>query len=82
DATQKKKAAEAMKITAEDLLQMGLADRIIAEPLGGAHRNHKETASILKSVIKEELHDLSATPVKELLEHRATKTESMGVWED
>ncbi|MEA3288109.1 MAG: acetyl-CoA carboxylase carboxyltransferase subunit alpha [Candidatus Marinimicrobia bacterium] len=82
DATQKKKAAEAMKITAEDLLQMGLADRIIAEPLGGAHRNHKETASILKSVIKEELHDLSATTVKELLEHRATKTESMGVWED
>ncbi len=81
DADQKKKAAEAMRVTAEDLLEMGLADRIIAEPLGGAHRNYKETALTLKRVILEELKELIIIPVADRLEQRITKIENMGVWE-
>ncbi len=81
DATQKKKAAEAMRVTATDLLEMGIADRIISEPLGGAHRNYKETAQTVKSVIIEELAELTKTPVEDMLAKRMTKIESVGVWD-
>ncbi len=81
DAAQKKKAAEAMRVTAADLLEMGIADRIISEPLGGAHRNYKETAQTVKSVILEELTNISKIPVAEMLENRVNKINSIGVWE-
>ncbi|NQT62771.1 MAG: acetyl-CoA carboxylase carboxyltransferase subunit alpha [Candidatus Marinimicrobia bacterium] len=81
DATQKKKAAEAMRVTAEDLLEMGIADRIIEEPLGGAHRDYKGTAKILKEVILEELDAIIGIPVDEMIEKRIHKIENMGAWE-
>ena len=81
DATQKKKAAEAMRVTAKDLLEMGIADRIIDEPLGGAHRDYKGTAKILKEVILEELDAISGTSVEEMIEKRIHKIENMGAWE-
>ena len=81
DATQKKKAAEAMRVTAKDLLEMGIADRIIDEPLGGAHRDYKGTAKILKEVILEELDAISGTSVEEMSEKRIHKIENMGAWE-
>jgi len=81
DATQKKKAAEAMRVTAADLLEMGIADRIIDEPLGGAHRDYKGTAKILKAVILEEIASISEFSVDEMIEKRIGKIENMGVWE-
>ena len=81
DATQKKKAAEAMRVTAEDLLEMGIADRIIEEPLGGAHRDYKGTAKILKEVILEELGAITEFSVEEMIEKRIHKIENMGAWE-
>lgn len=81
DATQKKKAAEAMRVTAADLLEMGIADRIVKEPLGGAHRDYKGTASILKDVILEEIKTISAMSLSEMIETRIGKLEKMGAWE-
>jgi acetyl-CoA carboxylase carboxyl transferase subunit alpha len=81
DATQKKKAAEAMRVTAADLLSMGIADRIIEEPLGGAHRDYKATAKILKDVILEELGAFDSVSVEEMIKTRITKIEKMGAWE-
>ena len=81
DATQKKKAAEAMRVTATDLLEMGIADRIIKEPLGGAHRDYKGTAKILKDVILEELNIISEISVDEMIKKRINKIENMGAWE-
>ncbi|NQV49429.1 MAG: acetyl-CoA carboxylase carboxyltransferase subunit alpha [Candidatus Marinimicrobia bacterium] len=82
DATQKIKAAEAMRVTAADLLEMGIADRIIEEPLGGAHRDFKGTSQILKSVILEELSAFSDMPVAEMIESRIKKLENIGAWTD
>ena len=82
DATQKKKAAEAMRVTAADLLEMGIADRIINEPLGGAHRDYKGTAQIIKDVILEELAALKDVSVPDMIENRIKKLENIGVWED
>jgi acetyl-CoA carboxylase carboxyl transferase subunit alpha len=81
DSSQKKKAAEAMRVTAGDLLEMKLADRIIDEPLGGAHRDYKGTAKILKSVIIEELAEMNKITVDEMLKKRIEKLDSMGAWE-
>ncbi|MFH1093322.1 MAG: acetyl-CoA carboxylase carboxyltransferase subunit alpha [Candidatus Omnitrophota bacterium] len=75
-------AAEALKITADDLLKLGIIDEIIPEPLGGAHRDHKITASALKAVLKKNLNVLSKIPVKELLEQRYDKFRKIGKWEE
>jgi len=58
DTTKAKDAANSMKVSSDDLLEMGIADKIINEPLGGAHNNYKEMASILKNVILEETNKL------------------------
>lgn len=81
DASKKEKAAEAMRVTAGDLLEMNLADRIIDEPLGGAHRNYKGTAQIIKDVILEEIEALAKLSVEDLLEQRVKKLDEMGAWE-
>ena len=81
DATQKKKAAEAMRVTAQDLLEMGIADRILKEPLGGAHRDFKETAQTIRDVILEEIQKLTELPLAEMLENRVNKIENMGAWD-
>lgn len=81
DSSQKKKAAEAMRVTAGDLLEMKIADRIIDEPLGGAHRDYKGTAKILKDVILEELAEICQTPVAEMIEKRVAKLDSIGALE-
>jgi len=81
DSTQKQKAAEAMKVTAADLLEMGIADRIIAEPMGGAHRDYKATADTLKAIIIEELAAFKDIPADELIQKRIEKIDNIGVWE-
>jgi acetyl-CoA carboxylase carboxyl transferase subunit alpha len=66
-------AAEAMKITAQDLLSLGVADRIVDEPLGGAHRDPQGAIGKLKAAILEELAGCSALGGDELLKQRRAK---------
>jgi acetyl-CoA carboxylase carboxyl transferase subunit alpha len=78
----KEQAAEALKLTANDLLKIGIIDRIIDEPSGGAHRNHQEAASILKTALLEEIELVSKIKKDKLLDNRIKKFEKMGFWKD
>ena len=71
-------AAQAMKMTADDLKALRIIDRIVAEPIGGAHRDHAAAAAALAKAIDEELAALSAFSSKELLQQRRAKFLSMG----
>lgn len=82
DASKAELAADAMKVTAQDLYEMGICDRIIKEPLGGAHRDNDKMVEILKKVIIEELNRLLTLNTSELLDHRLKKYEKIGVWEE
>ena len=82
DAKMMPQAATALKLTAEDLLENGIVDEIIPEPLGGAHRDHAKTAAILKSHITKYLEQLTPLPVEKLLENRYRKFRKMGVFEE
>jgi len=59
-------AAEAMKMTAQDLLELGVIDRIVAEPVGGAHRDPEAASAFLAAAIGEELDALAGKPADEL----------------
>jgi len=78
----KEQAAEALKLTAPDLLEQGVIDRIVPEPLGGAHRNHEQAAAILKSILFEELEQLKDIKPDKLIERRIEKFSRMGSWEE
>jgi acetyl-CoA carboxylase carboxyl transferase subunit alpha len=71
-------AAQAMKMTADDLKSLHIIDRIVKEPVGGAHRDHALAAAALASAIDAELAALSAFSTKELLQQRRAKFLSMG----
>lgn len=77
----KEQAAEALKLTAEDMLSFGIIDGIIKEPLGGAHSAPEEMAVILKAKIKESLAELQKLTVDELVDARINKYSSMGVYD-
>jgi acetyl-CoA carboxylase carboxyl transferase subunit alpha len=74
----KEQAAEALKLTAPDLLKQKIIDRIIPEPLGGAHKDPQEAAKMLKAVLKEELSQLIKIKPEKLVENRLEKFGSMG----
>ena len=76
----KETAAEALKLTAPDLLEQGIIDRIIKEPLGGAHKNHKEATDTLKAALIEELDELIKIKPEKLVDNRIEKFGKMGVF--
>lgn len=76
----KEQAAEALKLTAPDLLEQGIIDRIIPEPLGGAHKDHKQMADTLKSALIEELDALVKIKPEKLVTARIEKFGKMGVF--
>ena len=78
--TFKERAAEALKMTSKDLLQLGVVDDVIREPLGGAHRDHHLMASRLKIYLRSCLRELVGQPVEQLLERRYEKFRRMGVF--
>jgi len=80
DAALASNAADAMKVTPKDLLEMGICDRIIAEPLGGAHRKPDKMVESLKSVILEELNKLLQTDPDAFLDQRISRYDAMGVF--
>ncbi len=78
----KEQAAEALKLTAPDLLKLGIIDRIVEEPFGGAHRNHDEAAAILKKALLEELDTMVKVKRDKLLDNRIKKFQDMGFWKE
>jgi acetyl-CoA carboxylase carboxyl transferase subunit alpha len=78
DAERKADAAEALRITAPELLRLGIVDKIVPEPLGGAHRDRVGAAKLLKKTILSEVADLRAQPLEKLLERRYKKLRALG----
>ncbi len=78
DAARFADAAEALKITSKDLLELGIIDEEISEPLGGAHSDHSITASNMKSSILNALEELSKKSSEKLREERYNKFRQMG----
>jgi len=76
------KAAHALRFTANDLLGFGIVDEIIPEPLGGAHRDHRRMATMIKASLNAALKQLSAMPTEQLLERRYEKFRRIGVFEE
>lgn len=75
----KERAAEALKLTADDMSKNGLIDGIIKEPLGGAHHNPEEIAEAVKLQILTDLNTLKQKPANQLVNERIAKFSNMGV---
>ncbi len=80
DTAKSEVAAEMMKITAPDLKKTGVIDRIVPEPTGGAHRDHKAAADSLKAALVEALTPLLSMPLQKLLDRRYKKFRDMGAF--
>jgi acetyl-CoA carboxylase carboxyl transferase subunit alpha len=78
DGTKAPEAANALKITAESLKELGIIDEIIPEPEGGAHRNRKETIQAVKHAILKDLKRLNKTSPRKLVDRRYAKFAAMG----
>jgi acetyl-CoA carboxylase carboxyl transferase subunit alpha len=78
DGAKAPEAAEALKLTAQDLLKTGIIDEVVLEPLGGAHRDPQETAENIKESINKNLKSLKALDKDELLKLRYKKYRDMG----
>ncbi len=76
----KEKAADALKLTAEDLVRLNVMDRIVREPLGGANRDVDGAAKAVREVVMEELSMLEKKSVDQLLADRVDKYSRMGYW--
>ena len=77
-----KDAAEALGMTAPRLLELGLIDKVVREPLGGAHRNPRSMAIRLKAVLLRQLDELAAMPVTDLLAQRYKRLRSYGAYQE
>jgi len=73
-------AAEALKLSSEDLLSLGIVDEVILEPEGGAHRDYDKAAENLKTVITKHMNELIDIPTDELLVKRYDKFRNIGVF--
>jgi acetyl-CoA carboxylase carboxyl transferase subunit alpha len=81
-AEKAEEAAEAMRITAANLNEFGLVDEVLEEPLGGAHRNPKEAAEVIRNAILKSLDELDALSVEQLLEERQRRLSSFGQFKE
>src|SRR5467141_3676293 len=75
-------AAEALKLTAQDLLKLEVVDQIISEPEGGAHRDYDSVATNLGAALRRALEEISKIPADELLETRYRKFRRMGIFSE
>ena len=82
DAGRAPDAAEAMRTTAPELLQLGIIDAIVPEPLGGAHRDWDGAAASLRASLREQLSTLRAKSADELIVERYDKFRRMGAFEE
>jgi acetyl-CoA carboxylase carboxyl transferase subunit alpha len=79
-AEKAKDAAEALDLTAPRLLELGLIDKVVREPLGGAHRNPHSMAVRLKAVLLNQLDELEALPMKDLMDLRYKRLRNYGAY--
>ena len=82
DAGEAPRAAEALKMTARDLLELSVVDRVIEEPIGGAHREPSGTIRAVKDVLIEELEQLSSRTSEQLLQQRYERFRQLGATQD
>lgn len=81
-AEHRDKAARALRFTSKDLLELGVIDEVIPEPLGGAHRDHRAMATTLKGSLIAAIKDLRQIPREELVDRRYEKFRRMGVFQE
>ncbi len=79
-AEHREKAATALRLTSKDLMELGICDEVIDEPLGGAHTDWDTTAERVGDALERHLHELSALSPEALLEGRWAKYAAIGVW--
>ena len=82
EASKAPEAAELMRVTAPDLLNLGVIDGIVPEPVGGAHRNWEETAENLRGALRGSLKELRSRSVESLVADRYEKFRKIGVFAD
>ena len=82
DAAKAPEAAELMRVTAPDLLKLGVIDAIVPEPVGGAHRNWEAAAASLRGALRDQLWQLKSKSEAELIEERHEKFRRIGVFEE
>ncbi len=80
DRTRAPDAAKALKLTGQELLELGLIDEVVAEPLGGAHRDPQKMAASIKESVKKHLKELSEAAPDDLLEARYEKYRKIGAF--
>jgi acetyl-CoA carboxylase carboxyl transferase subunit alpha len=71
-------AAEALKLTAQDLLRLNVVDEVVKEPPGGAHRDHSQAAENLGTTLRKNLEGLLEHPIEQLLKKRYKKFRALG----
>ena len=81
DGSKASEAAELLKITAQDLFQMKIIDEVVEEPIGGAHRDPRRTAELLKESITRNLAELRNIPVPDLVAQRYERLRLIGVFD-
>ena len=79
DKSKANEAAKAMKVDAENLINFGLIDEVISEPLGGAHRDVKGACNIISDSIEKSLESLKEKDIEEILNKRYQKIMSYGL---
>jgi acetyl-CoA carboxylase carboxyl transferase subunit alpha len=82
DTEMRARAAEAMKLTAQDLLGLGVVDDILDEPMGGAHTDWAASARVVADALRRHLEDLSSRSPQDLVRERLEKYRKMGRWQE
>jgi acetyl-CoA carboxylase carboxyl transferase subunit alpha len=82
DSAKASEAAEIMRVTAPDLLRLGVIDAVVPEPVGGAHRNWDAAAASLRTALRDQLWQLRSLSESELIETRQEKFRRIGVFEE
>jgi len=82
ERSQSAKAAEVLKLTANDLFGLGIIDGVIKEPVGGAHRDPHGTAENIKQTLKKDLESLRKISIKRLIEQRYERFRKIGVFKE
>jgi acetyl-CoA carboxylase carboxyl transferase subunit alpha len=80
DGTKEKEACEVLKITAEDLVNFGVCDKIIAEPTGGAHMSKEQTADNIYEYLVDAVFRLKKVDMQQLLDNRYAKFRKIGMF--
>jgi acetyl-CoA carboxylase carboxyl transferase subunit alpha len=82
DGSRGREAARALRLTARDLLGLGIVDEIIAEPPGGAHRHHEQTVAVVVTAVRRHLAAFAGRSTEELLSARYAKYRRIGRLKD